>query len=94
MPCLEIHSLLHGPRACGGRQEAGKRSWRRPCALRSSQLHPELPGGVLILLVILPPVLPHCGVLDLLRYLGPILLLKFLEIVVFLRARANEVRTD
>ena len=30
MPCLEIHSLLHGPRACGGRQEAGKRSWRRP----------------------------------------------------------------
>jgi hypothetical protein len=53
-----------------------------------------MPGEVLILLVILPPVLPHCGVLDLLRYHGPILLLKFLEIVVFLRARANEVRTD
>ena len=30
MPCLEIHSLLHGPRACGGRQQAGKRSRRRP----------------------------------------------------------------
>lgn len=83
----------HTPHPCpalardrASRRHGGGRGGRR-LGGRLRQLRAELEREVVVLDIVLPPVLPHTGILDVLVPGGPLLLLELLKLVVLLRAR-------